>query len=29
VNRNDPEAVSIRHVDTCEALRRVVRESCS
>jgi subtilisin family serine protease len=29
VNRNDPETVSIRHVDACEALRRVVRESCS
>jgi subtilisin family serine protease len=28
-NRNDPETVSIRHVDACEALRRVVRESCS
>jgi subtilisin family serine protease len=29
VNRNDPETVSIRHVDACAALRRVVRESCS
>jgi subtilisin family serine protease len=29
VNRNDPETASIRHVDACEALRRVVRESCS
>jgi subtilisin family serine protease len=29
VNKNDPETVSLRHVDACEALRRVVRESCS
>src|SRR5262245_57162691 len=29
VNRNDPETASLRHVDACEALRRVVRESCS
>jgi subtilisin family serine protease len=29
VNKNDPETVSIRHVDACEALRRIVRESCS
>jgi len=29
VKTNDPEAVSIRHVDACEALRRVIRESCS
>jgi len=29
VNRNDPETVSVRYVDACEALRRVVRESCS
>jgi hypothetical protein len=29
VNRNDPETVSLRHVDACEALRRGVRESCS
>jgi major intracellular serine protease len=29
VNRSEAETVSIRHVDACEALRRVVRESCS
>ena len=29
VNRNDPETVSLRHVDACAALRRVVRDSCS
>jgi len=29
VNRNDPESVSLRHVDACEALRRVVRDACS
>jgi major intracellular serine protease len=29
VNGNDSGTVSIRHVDACEALRRVVRESCS
>jgi hypothetical protein len=29
VNRNDPETVSIRYVDACAALRRVLRESCS
>jgi hypothetical protein len=28
VNKNDPETVTLRHVDACEALRRVVRESC-
>ena len=28
VNRNDPESVSLRHVDACEALRRVVRDAC-
>jgi subtilisin family serine protease len=27
--RNEAEAVPIRHVDACAALRRVVRESCS
>ena len=29
VNGNDSGTVSIRHVDACAALRRVVRESCS
>jgi subtilisin family serine protease len=29
VNTNDAEKVSLRQVDACEALRRVVRESCS
>jgi Subtilisin-like serine proteases len=29
VKTNDPETVSIRQVDACEALRRVVRKSCS
>jgi subtilisin family serine protease len=29
VKTNDPEAASIRHVDACEALRRVVPKSCS
>ena len=29
VKKNDPETVSIRQVDACEALRRVVRKSCS
>jgi subtilisin family serine protease len=29
VNKNDRESVSLRHVDACEALRRVVRDSCS
>ena len=29
VNGNDPETVSLRYVDACEALRRVVRDSCS
>ena len=29
VNGNDPETVSVRHVDACAALRRVVRGSCS
>jgi subtilisin family serine protease len=28
VNRNEAETVSIRHVDACEALRRLVRDSC-
>lgn len=28
-NKNDPESVSLRHVDACEALRRVVPKSCS
>jgi subtilisin family serine protease len=27
--RSDPEARAIRHVDACEALRRVIREPCS
>jgi subtilisin family serine protease len=26
---NDPQAFSIRHVDACEALRRVMRGACS
>ena len=29
VKTNDPEAASIRHVDACEALRRVAPKSCS
>ena len=29
VNRNNPETVSLRHVDACAALRRIVRDSCS
>jgi subtilisin family serine protease len=29
VNGNDPEMVSVRHVDACAALRRVLRGSCS
>ena len=29
VKTNDPETVSIRQVDACDALRRVVRKSCS
>ena len=29
VKTNDPEAAFIRHVDACEALRRVVPKSCS
>jgi subtilisin family serine protease len=29
VKTNDPEAVSIHHVDACEALRRVVPKLCS
>jgi hypothetical protein len=28
VNRSEAEAVPIRHVDACEALRRLVRDSC-
>jgi subtilisin family serine protease len=28
VNGNNPETVSVRHVDACAALRRVVRGSC-
>ena len=29
VNGNDPETASVRHVDACAALRRVLRGSCS
>jgi len=28
VNGNDPETVSVRQVDACAALRRIVRGSC-